>query len=413
MDPLRIVHLADAHLDTPFYGREESLRRKLRDACREAFGAAVDLAIERRVHGFLIAGDLFDNDLLSFTTERLLLEMMSRLKEVGIPVFYATGNHDPGKATYRARQLEWPDNVHLFTGAQPETVAITNRDGEQIGWLTAAGHASRSEATNLAAQYKPARKDLPHVAMLHTQIVSARGAEHHERYAPSTKENLENSRFDYWALGHVHVQQKVFDDLPVWYPGNLQGRNPKETGPKGVLYAEVQKEGLVEIEFVPLAPVIWDCIEVPCPSEAITLDSLAGELVRCIQERLSLNDDREHLLRVDLTGQSAMARDIEKPDNLAELTDTVQEMIGLEWMEIRPRSLTRPVDIEKYRGSTTVLGEVLDILSKLKTDDELLERIRPQELANRDIDDQISYLRSLVERLDSEAASILVPEEDR
>ncbi len=49
LPPLRLLHLADVHLDTPFYGKEESIRRKLRDATRRAFQAAVDVAIDREV----------------------------------------------------------------------------------------------------------------------------------------------------------------------------------------------------------------------------------------------------------------------------------------------------------------------------------------------------------------------------
>ena len=54
---LRILHLADAHLDAPFYGRDESLRQKPRHATWQAFSAGVDHAIDRKVHGFLIVGD--------------------------------------------------------------------------------------------------------------------------------------------------------------------------------------------------------------------------------------------------------------------------------------------------------------------------------------------------------------------
>ncbi|NLM94171.1 MAG: DNA repair exonuclease, partial [Firmicutes bacterium] len=111
---MRFVHLADAHLDTPFYGQGEDLRRRLREAARTSFSQAVDWALERRADAFLIAGDLFDNDLLSFATERFLLGEMSRLQEGGIQVFYATGNHDPGQAGYRAHALPWPKNVTLF-----------------------------------------------------------------------------------------------------------------------------------------------------------------------------------------------------------------------------------------------------------------------------------------------------------
>ncbi len=83
---LRILHVADVHLDTSFYGRDESMRRKLRSACQQAFKSAVDVAIEREVHAFLIAGDLFDNDRLSFPTERFILDEMWRLRKDKIQV---------------------------------------------------------------------------------------------------------------------------------------------------------------------------------------------------------------------------------------------------------------------------------------------------------------------------------------
>ena len=65
---MRFLHVADVHLDTSFSGRSEAVRRRLRDASREAFRRAVDLAIREDVHAFLIAGDLFDGERLSFQT---------------------------------------------------------------------------------------------------------------------------------------------------------------------------------------------------------------------------------------------------------------------------------------------------------------------------------------------------------
>ncbi len=413
MEPLRLLHIADAHLDTPFYGREESLRRKLRDACRQAFSRAVEEAIERDVHALLIAGDLFDDDRLSFTTERFLLEAMGRLKEAGVAVFYATGNHDPGRAGYRAHQLGWPDNVHLFTTAQPETVAITDRHGTQLGWLTAAGHSSRREEKNLAARYGQARNELPHVALLHAQVISARGAEYHDRYAPCTEEDLSASGFDYWALGHIHMQQRVSCNLPAWYAGNLQGRNPRETGPKGALYVEVAKGAAVQPEFMSLAPVTWDWIQLPCPSEARAFESLVGDLAASLRGSVNLADEREHLVRVDLTGESLLAAELCEVENLLELTEKLRGQTEVGWLEIRPKSVVRPVDLEEYRGSATVLGEAIDLLQELEMEDELLDRLRPGDLARTDMPDVRRYLRDLLTGLDRELAALLVPEKQR
>ena len=49
---MRLLHVADIHLDTAFAGRPEH-RAQLRQWQREAFVAAVDLALEREVAAML------------------------------------------------------------------------------------------------------------------------------------------------------------------------------------------------------------------------------------------------------------------------------------------------------------------------------------------------------------------------
>ena len=102
---MRFLHIADVHLETSFTGRSEEVRARLREASRQAFRNAVDLAIREDVHALLIAGDLFDGDRLSFQTERFLLEQVGRLNDQGISVVCATGNHDPGSPDTGPRSL--------------------------------------------------------------------------------------------------------------------------------------------------------------------------------------------------------------------------------------------------------------------------------------------------------------------
>ena len=404
---LRILHIADAHLDTPFYGREESLRQRLRLATREAFQAAVDYAINREVHAFLIAGDLFDNDRLSFATEEFLLDQMVRLRDASIPVFYATGNHDPGRANYRAHQLKWPDNVRLFRSGNPETVPI----GE-AGWLTAAGHSTKEESKNLASEFGTARDNQPHVAMLHTQVMSAREADRHDRYAPCSHGDLAAPRFDYWALGHVHLRQQVYDDLPAWYAGNLQGRHPRETGPKGALYVEVEKGSVPEPEFLPLAPVVWEQVELECPRDAATFDAFTRALADTAGNILELDEGHEYFVRINLTGETALARELADEENVQELANTLADALGVEWLEVRPHNVVRPVNLDDYRGSPTVLGQALELIEEAKNDEELLGHLVPEELAGEP-DKKMIYLRELLRGIEHEAATRLVPEEER
>jgi DNA repair exonuclease SbcCD nuclease subunit len=53
---MRFLHVADVHLDTSFSGRSEAVRRRLREASRDAFRRAVDLAIREDVHASVSPG---------------------------------------------------------------------------------------------------------------------------------------------------------------------------------------------------------------------------------------------------------------------------------------------------------------------------------------------------------------------
>ena len=173
---MRALHLADVHLDTPFAGRSERLRRRLRSASRAALSAAVDCALAERVHVVLIAGDLFDGERLSLGTELFLLDELARLSEAEIRVVYATGNHDWGRSR-RPREVAWPPNVTVVDTPDPRRIPIEARDGQLLGFVTAAGHASARETADLSSAFQPPPGELPEIAVLHSQVVGATGGE--------------------------------------------------------------------------------------------------------------------------------------------------------------------------------------------------------------------------------------------
>jgi len=237
---MRFLHVADVHLDTSFAGRSEEVRRRLRDASRDAFRRAVDLAIREDVHAFLVAGDLFDGDRLSFATERFLLEESARLGDHGITVVYATGNHDPGSpAAGGPRSLAWPANVRIAADATPQRFLVSDASGRPVGYVTASGHGTDHEARDLSRLFPRPTGDLPEVGLLHTQVHSSLGADAHHPYAPSELSFLLRSGYDYWALGHVHVRQMLAEDPPIAYAGSLQGRTHADRGERGALLVDL------------------------------------------------------------------------------------------------------------------------------------------------------------------------------
>ena len=96
MTGFRFLRLADLHLETSFGGRP-STRERLRRATFEAFEAAVDYAIEGALHAVVVAGDLYDDPLLSIRTDLMLEHQVARLAEAGVGFVAVCGNHDPDR----------------------------------------------------------------------------------------------------------------------------------------------------------------------------------------------------------------------------------------------------------------------------------------------------------------------------
>jgi len=406
---MRFVHVADAHLDTSFSGRSESVRRRLREASREAFRAAVDLAIREDVRAFLVAGDLFDSERLSFSTERFLLEQAARLGDHGITLVYATGNHDPGAPEVGPRPLAWPANVRVAADPTPQRIAIHDHEGHTVGYVTAAGHASPREREDLSRRFPRPRGELPEVALLHTQVHTSLGAEAHHVYAPSELAFLARAGYDYWALGHVHVRQMLSEDPPVAYPGSLQGRTHADTGPRGALVVDLGDRHAPAVSFRPVAPVRWETLRVDGLQDADSLDRLERRVVAAWQSAgEAAPSGTEWMVRVILLGPSPLWRDLRQEESRDVLARELRELLGALEVTVWTDGVHPPVPVEEHRRRADVLGEALRLLEAVRRGDERVEGIDPTELAGVGSDDPRvveSYVRHLLDGVDGELAA--------
>lgn len=401
--PMRFLHLADLHLDTSFAGRSEALRTRLREAAREALRAAVDRALAEDVDAVLLAGDLFDGERLSYRTERFLVEALERLTAADIAVIYATGNHDPGSAGGSVGRIAWPDGVTLLTDPEPRRVPVT-RDGRTVGWVTGAGHASAREERDLSRSFPRPEGRLPEVALLHTQVLGAGGAEAHDRYAPSELPYLLGSGYDYWALGHIHRPQCLSSEPAVHYPGSVQGCHPGETGARGGLLVDLGADGPAEVEFVELAPVRWETLEVDELDELTRLPSVSERIRAAWQRSREVEPappGTEWIVRVRLVGASPLYRELATAENLEELARELQATLGLLGMEVRAHDVHAPVDPAAHQDRTDVVGEALRLMARIQSGEEPgvagALGISPEELAGAGTRDPEAYLRQILE----------------
>ncbi|MFS8037064.1 metallophosphoesterase family protein [Xanthobacter sp. AM11] len=226
------LHAADIHLDSPLRGlaRRGAQAAAFLDASRRALENLVEAAISQRVAFLLIAGDVYDSDWKDYATGQVFVRQMGRLARAGIRVFVIRGNHDA--ASTMSRDLPLPENVHLFPDTRAETVRLPDFEVALHG----RGFPNRAVPENVARTYPAAVAGAFNIGLLHTSLT---GREGHNTYAPCTVEELAGAGYDYWALGHIHRREVVLQHPAIVFPGNLQGRHARETGPKGATLVQV------------------------------------------------------------------------------------------------------------------------------------------------------------------------------
>lgn len=427
MAAFRFLHLADLHLETSFGGREAT-RARLRRATREAFEAAVDLALREKLHAVVVAGDLFDDGLLSLRTELWLERQVRRLCEAGVWFLAACGNHDPGGEGYRIAQTglaprqggaadAWRSRLHLFLGPEPEAVRVTDASGAAVGVVVGAGHPTDREPANLAARFPTLATALPVVGCLHTQVDTARGAERHERYAPSTRADYERLGYAYFALGHVHQPGPAVDGLPVYYAGNLQGRHARETGAKGGWLVEVHPGASAEPSFVRFGPVRWERLRIATLPADRSIAALAEALGRRIAaERESPGE--ELAVVVEISGETPLASRLRSEEERSALEDELAAGTGVLEVQLRDAGLALPVDRELLEATPSVIASALALARRAAHDDALLLSLAPEPLARGPRDDavRLASLRELLAGLPEELVQRFQPDsrsEDR
>ena len=301
MATFRFLHAADIHLDSPLHGlaRYEGVPvDDVRSATRSAFDNLIHFACDQAVDFVVIAGDLFDGDWKDMGTGLYFARAMGKLAAADIHVFLLAGNHDA--ASVLTKQLPWPPNVHQFASRRAETHVIESLNVAIHGQ----SFANAAVTDNLAAAYPEAVPHHFNIGLLHTALA---GHANHYPYAPCSIDDLLAKRYDYWALGHVHDHVVHSEQPHIVFPGNLQGRHIRETGPKGAVLVDVEDGIVTELSHIPLDVMRWARLEVDCGS-ATSLDEVNAVIRTTLgRHHAELADGRPMIARVVLVGQTSLA----------------------------------------------------------------------------------------------------------
>jgi exonuclease SbcD len=289
---MKFLHSADIHLDSPLAGltrRGAVPAHVTQDCTRHAFVNLINLAISEDVAFLLIAGDLYDSDWRDFSTGLFFNEQMRRL---GRPCIIVRGNHDA--ASVITSKLTVPANVFVLS-----TRKVDRWASDELGVVVhGRSFPDRHIMEDFSDSYPGPELGKFSIAMLHT---SADDPGSHEVYAPCRVETLIGKNYGYWALGHIHTRRELDEKRSIIFPGNIQGRHARETGPKGATLVEVIDGRIVNVAHRALDVLRWGPIDVPLEG-AESMPDVAMRLRFAFEEQAGLTEGRPLIARVTLTG---------------------------------------------------------------------------------------------------------------
>ncbi|EJT3512224.1 exonuclease SbcCD subunit D [Listeria monocytogenes] len=264
MKEIQFLHMADLHLDSPFIGLStlpQPLFSAIQESTFQSLERITTVAIKEAVDFVLIAGDIYDSEDQSVRAQARFSKEMKRLEVANIPVFMIHGNHD--FIEKHKEKLTLPSNVHVFS-EQVEVMSHKTATGVSVN-IYGFSYNERHIRSSRVDKYKIQGNADFHITLLHGSEVSS--SEEHDVYAPFRVQEISKKGFDYWALGHIHKRQLLAESPSIYYPGNIQGRNRKESGEKGASIITLS-EASTTIDFIGTSPIIWEEAVITLPENS-------------------------------------------------------------------------------------------------------------------------------------------------
>jgi DNA repair protein SbcD/Mre11 len=369
---IKFIHTADIHLDSPLRGLasyQNAPAESLRTATRDAFRNLVSEAIEAEVDFCVIAGDLYDGNWKDYNTGQFFVREMGRLNEAAIPVYLLYGNHDAESEI--TKRLTFPPNVHVFDARKPVTYMIDTLR------VALHGRSFKDAATteNLAVDYPDPVAGWLNIGVLHTAL---EGYAAHPRYAPCSLPELTAKGYDYWALGHVHEFAVLQHNPWVVFPGNLQGRHIRETGPRGAVIVEANETGIVSVDRLFVDVMHWECLDIDVGT-ATSLPDVVLLANHAFEALLSSKADTKPMsVRVTVTGRTAAHGELfGMGAQLREEILALATTLGGErlWIEKVKVETTPAVDASQIKKRADAIADLQILLDQVPFDESFMRSL--------------------------------------
>lgn len=349
-------HVADLHIGNTFSNVPKNIREKLEEGQLKSLQRALKKIKEDNPCGLLIAGDLFDSNLIS---RDLVARVQMVLKEAGIPIYILPGSGDvtdrsPHDALIEpsvyGKDLGWAEisNVKIFRNTK-EGEFFLSEDCPTAIYGKAVIRKGESPLPEI-----PLEDVRYHIVMLHGDASEMAYIKKPD-YPISLREVREKG-FNYAALGHWHSfktypREISGADFLAVYPGPLQDLSFTHNSGKLVKVILGEKVSIEAIRVSEYPFVVLEISAFESPSKTVE------EILR------EINEPGKTLLRLYLKGTIS-------PENRRHYVSEIEENLEplVFYLEKIHDKMTLKISEELVRkvGEKTVLGNLLKRFNGLK-----------------------------------------------
>ena len=277
------MHLADAHLDSPFQGLSflpSNEFKNIKQSTQKSFTKAIDTALDRNVDLVLIAGDTFDSAHPSPQSQLFFNREIQRLTDKKIQVVMILGNHD----YLNPDEMLLPQTPYFkLLGSNEEVEEFESKTKEDFPYTVVGFSYQHNHIETDKISEFPKKGDNFTIGLMHAGTKTT--TNYQNVYAPFTTAEIKDLNYDYFALGHIHLRQTLSKDPLIVYSGNLQGRHINEQGSKGVYIGIVDETTKkVSLDFIETAPIIWQMATLTLDQE-ISQNDLTRQIVEVLTKK--------------------------------------------------------------------------------------------------------------------------------
>ncbi len=221
---MKIVHMADVHLGRFYKGKlPMDLASKRREELWKTFEKNIKYIRDNEVDVLLLCGDIYEREHFTSSDMDRFVFLLNTLKET--EVFIIAGNHDYIDSVSLILNCNFNENIHLFKDEDYFQIDELNLRVYGFSWDRGFDY-SRDLKFQLDDKF--------------TNILMIHGSTMSKEHFYLDKNILNALEFNYIALGHIHIRQKIVDK--AYYSGSPEPVSFKDEGEHGFIEIELKDE---------------------------------------------------------------------------------------------------------------------------------------------------------------------------